>query len=151
MKVESPWEKKWILATHVTCYLQNCIPSSTFPHHFMGLLCRKDNISGWWQIWMLFTHGHTALDHQGGVCRRAAHYHSAATPALQSTGAWRTDTSVSFPVSSHLCHYGRGWKDFECLISLVKGEKNEQTTKPGKTETVSYSSGCFELMHYSGH
>lgn len=95
--------KKWILAIHVTHYLQkSCIPNSIIPHHYIGVLCRMHNISGWWQIWMLFTQGQAALDRQGGVCRRAAHYHSAATPALQSTGAWRTDTSLSFPVPSHL-------------------------------------------------
>lgn len=125
MKAKSPWKNKRIHATHVTQYSQkNCIPDSTFPHHYNGLLCRE-NISGWWQIWMLFTHGHAAQDHQGGVCRRAAHHHSAATPALQSTGAWRTDTLLSLPVASQLSLWQSLKRLFEYLISIVIGKKKK--------------------------
>lgn len=139
-------EKKQILATNTTRYSQNCIPNSTFPHHYIGLLCRGNNISAWWQIWMLFTHGHTALGHQGGIRRRAARYHSAAAPALWSTRAWRTDTSLPFPVASHLSPWQRLKRLWVSDIYCHRGKKNPQTTKPGKIVTVGCSSGCSALQ-----
>lgn len=47
MKAKSPWKNKRIHATHVTQYSQkNCIPDSTFPHHYTGFCVERPSQAG---------------------------------------------------------------------------------------------------------
>lgn len=78
---------------------------------------------------MLFTYHRAAQDHQGTVCRRAAYYHLAATPAFQLTRARRADTSVSFPVASCLSSVWQRLKRFLEYLITIAIKKNEKKPK----------------------
>lgn len=152
MKAEFPWGKKTkrLFVIYTALYSQKIsIPDSIFWHHYIGILCGDNSISGWWQIWMLFTHNRAALDRQGSVRRRAAYYHSAATPAFHSARAGRNDTSVSFPVTSRLSVWQRLKRFLEYLMTIATGKKEKKILQ-AKLNLLSCSSGCFEVMRYTG-
>lgn len=153
MKAEFPWGKKTkrLFVIYTALYSQKIsIPDSIFWHHYIGILCGDNSISGWWQIWMLFTHNRAALDRQGSVRRRAAYYHSAATPAFHSARAGRNDTSVSFPVTSRLSVWQRLKRFLEYLMTIATGKK-EKKNITGKIESVKLFIRVFwsHALHWS--